>query len=62
MMITVFRMVTMFIMSVKIKYFEMSGMTIEVGGRILETRSKKTTKASKIEMHSVIFSPSSVGK
>jgi len=62
MMMTVMRMVRMFMMNVKSKYLAMSGIVMEVGGRILETSNKNTTKASKMEIHMVIFSPASAGR
>lgn len=40
----------------------MSGIVDEVGGRILETSSRKTTMESRTEMVSVIFSVESVGR
>jgi hypothetical protein len=42
MIMTVMRMVKMFMMNVKSRYLAISGMVIDVGGRILETRSRKT--------------------
>lgn len=38
------------------------GMVAEVGGRIFETRSKKTTMESRTEMVRVIFSVESAGR
>jgi len=34
----------------------------EVGGRILETSSRNTMSANKMEIHMVIFSPASAGR
>jgi len=34
----------------------------DVGGRILETSSRNTMSASKMEIHMVIFSPASAGR
>lgn len=62
MMITVIRMVIMFMMNVKSRYLAMRGILTEVGGRILETSSKNTIRASKMEIHIVIFSPASAGR
>lgn len=62
MIITVARIETMFKMKVRSKYFAINGMESEVGGRILETSNKKTTKANKIEIPSVIFSEHSAGR
>jgi len=50
MMITVMRIVTMFIMNVNRRYLAMRGMLTEVGGKIFETRRRKTTRARRIEM------------
>jgi len=52
----------MFIRNVKSRYFAMSGTLMEVGGRIFDTRSKNTTRARRIEIHMVIFSPASAGR
>ena len=52
-MITVTRMLTVFMMNVKSKYLAISGNTREVGGKILETSSRNTTSESKIEIPSV---------
>jgi len=38
----------------KSRYLAIRGTLIEVGGRIFETRSKKTTRARRIEMHMVM--------
>jgi len=54
--------VIMFIINVKNRYFEMSGIVTDVGGRLLETSSKNTTRASKMEIHRVTFSCASAGK
>lgn len=55
MMITVTRMLTVFMMKVKSKYLAIRGNTREVGGKILETSSKNTTSESKIEIPSVTW-------
>ena len=52
----------MFMMKVNKRYLAIRGMVSDVGGRILETSSRKTTRASKMEMHMVIFSPASAGR
>lgn len=44
------------------KYLAIRGIESLVGGKILETSSKNTTKARRIEMPSVIFSEHSAGK
>ena len=62
MMITVTRMLTVFMMKVKSKYLAMRGNTREVGGKILETSSRNTTSDSRMEMPSVTFSPASAGR
>lgn len=62
MMITVTRIETVFMMKVKSKYLAISGSTSEVGGRIFDTSSRKTTSESKILIPSVTFSPASAGK
>jgi hypothetical protein len=61
-MITVTRMETVFMMKVKSKYLAINGSTSDVGGRIFDTSSKKTTSESKILIPSVTFSPASAGK
>ena len=48
MMMTVTRMLTVFMMKVKRRYLAMRGSTREVGGRILETRSRNTTSDSRM--------------
>ncbi len=55
MMTTVTRMETVFMMKVKSKYLAMRGSTRDVGGRILETSSRKTTSESKMLMPKVTF-------
>ena len=55
MMITVTRMLTVFMMKVKSKYLAIRGNTREVGGKILETSSRNTTSESKIEIPSVTW-------
>jgi len=62
MMMTVMSIVTMFMMKVKRRYLAMRGIVMDVGGRILETRRRKTTRASRIDIHMVIFSPASAGR
>ena len=54
-MITVTRMLTVFMMKVKSKYLAIRGNTREVGGKILETSSRNTTSESKIEIPSVTW-------
>ena len=54
MIMTVIRMVTMFMMKVKSRYLAIRGIVIDVGGRILETSSRKTTRANRMEIHIVI--------
>lgn len=49
-MMTVIRIVTMFMMNVNRRYLAMRGMLTDVGGKIFETRSKKTTRARRIEI------------
>ena len=61
-MITVTRMLTVFMMKVKSKYLAIRGNTREVGGKILETSSRNTTSDSRMEMPSVTFSPASAGR
>lgn len=61
-MMTVMTIVTMFMMNVKSRYLAMSGIVMDVGGRILETSRRKTTSASRMEIHIVIFSPASAGR
>ena len=55
MMTTVTKMESVFMMKVKSKYLAMSGKTREVGGRILETKSRNTTKESKILIPNVTY-------
>ena len=52
----------MFIINVKRRYLAISGITVDVGGRIFEISNKNTTKARRIDIDNVIFSPASVGK
>lgn len=59
---TVTTIETMFKMNVRSRYLAIKGMLSEVGGRILETKSKKTTKAKRMEIPSVIFSEHSAGR
>ena len=62
MMTTVTKMETVFMMKVKSKYLAMSGNTRDVGGKIFDTSSRKTTSESKMLMPNVTFSPASAGK
>ena len=62
MMMTVIRMVRMFMIKVNNRYLAISGMLLAVGGRILETSNRNTISASRIEIHMVIFSPASDGR
>ena len=48
MMMTVTRILTVFMMKVKRRYLAMRGRTSEVGGRILETSSRNTTSDSRM--------------
>ena len=61
-MITVTRILTVFIIKVNKRYFAIRGSTSEVGGRIFETNRRNTTRESKILIPSVTFSPASAGK
>jgi hypothetical protein len=56
-MTTVTRIEMQFMRNVKSKYLAMRGRTREVGGRILETRRRKTTRERRIDMPRVTFSP-----
>ena len=49
-------------MNVNIKYFDINGILNEVDGRIFDISSIKKTKATSIEVHSIIFSAASLGK
>jgi hypothetical protein len=49
-------------MNVNSRYLAMRGITVDVGGKIFDIRRRKTTRASRIDMDKVIFSPASVGK
>jgi len=49
-------------MNVNSRYLAISGMLLDVGGRILETSRRNTMSASRIEIHMVIFSPASDGR
>ena len=62
MMITVIRMVIMFMINVKRRYLAISGILTDVGGSILDTSNRNTMRASKMEIHIVIFSPASAGR
>lgn len=44
------------------KYFPIRGITKDVGGFMSESNKKKTVRARRIEMESVIFSPESDGR
>ena len=44
------------------RYLAISGILTEVGGSIFDTSSKNTIRASKMEIHMVIFSPASAGR
>lgn len=48
MIITVTRILTVFMMKVNSKYLAMSGNTRDVGGKIFDTKSKNTTSDSKM--------------
>lgn len=45
---TVTRILTVFIINVKRRYFAMSGNTRDVGGKIFDTSNRNTTNDSKI--------------
>ena len=62
MIITVTRILTVFIINVKRRYLAIRGRTREVGGRILDTRRRNTTSERRMEIPSVTFSPASAGK
>lgn len=47
-MTTVTRILTVFIINVKSKYLAINGSTNDVGGRILDTKSRNTTNDSKM--------------
>lgn len=55
MMITVTKILTVFMMKVKSKYLAMSGNTREVGGRIFDTSSRNTTSDSKMLIPNVTY-------
>lgn len=55
-------MVKMLSMKVSNKYLAIKGILSEVGGKILETSKRNTTKANKILIANVIFSEHSAGK
>ena len=46
-----------FMMKVNSRYFAISGSTSDVGGRILETKSRNTTSDRRIDIPKVTFSP-----
>lgn len=48
MIITVTRILTVFIIKVNRRYLAISGNTSDVGGRIFDTRSRNTTNDSKM--------------
>ena len=50
------------IIMVKRRYLPMSGRTMLVAGMISVSKRKKTVSETRIEMHSVIFSPLSDGR
>ena len=54
-MITVTKILTVFMMKVKSRYLAMSGNTSEVGGRIFDTSSRNTTSDSKILIPNVTY-------
>lgn len=62
MMMTVTNMLTVFMMNVNSKYLAMRGSTRDVGGRILDTKSRNTTSERRILMPRVTFSPASAGR
>ena len=62
MMMTVTRILTVFMMKVNRRYLAMRGRTSEVGGRILETSKRNTTSERRILIPRVTFSPASAGK
>jgi len=51
-----------FIINVNKRYLAINGITVDVGGKIFDISKRKTTKAKRIEIDRVIFSPASVGK
>lgn len=53
MMMTVTRILTVFMMKVKRRYLAINGSTSEVGGRIFDTSSRNTTSDSKMLMPNV---------
>jgi hypothetical protein len=55
-------MVIIFIINVNKRYFAINGITVDVGGKIFDISNRKTTKAKRIEIDKVIFSPASVGR
>jgi len=62
MMITVTRILTVFIIKVKSRYLAINGSTREVGGRILLTKRRNTTRDKRMLMPKVTFSPASAGR
>jgi hypothetical protein len=56
-MMTVTRMVMTLRTKVSNKYLAISGIVDDVGGRIFETSSRKTTIDNSTEIVNVIFSP-----
>ena len=61
-MMTVTRILTVFMMKVNSRYLAIRGSTSEVGGRIFETRRRNTTSERRMLIPSVTFSPASAGK
>ena len=61
-MMTVTRILTVFMMKVNSRYLAMRGSTSDVGGRIFETRRRNTTSERRMLIPSVTFSPASAGK
>lgn len=47
---------------VNIRYLPINGTSSEVGGTILEIKSRNTVRARRTEMQRVIFSPQSEGR
>ena len=62
MMITVTRILTVFIMKVNRRYLAIRGSTSDVGGRILDTSKRNTTSDKRMLIPRVTFSPASAGK
>jgi len=49
-------------MNTNIKYFDINGILNDVDGRIRDISNMKKTKATSIDVQSVIFSAASLGK